>query len=197
MLYGVQLYYDVPRIAAAYAAEELRKQEAIWRRRSTSVTPQATLKDPRHSLEAQEDTLWPEAGTPCQVQRLDAELTKFEFALSAAGPGFSETAEDGIFSGKGGKAYHMVYVDDILIASNSKKLIKMIKQQLTGSFDARDMGEAKAYLGMNIERDREAKTIRLSQSLTQVRTRVGHATWWRTSPLGSTKWLTARPRAFP
>jgi hypothetical protein len=92
---------------------------------------------------------------------LDAELTKLGFSSSQADPGlYIQTAEAGDTS-----CYLMVYVDDILIASGDKKLIKKVKEQLMTAYDARDMGDAASYLGMKITRDRGNRTIQLSQAL--------------------------------
>jgi hypothetical protein len=59
----------------------------------------------------------------------------------------------------------MIYVDDILIASNDKDLIRDLKQELMTTFDARDMGDVESYLGMKIVRDRASRIIKLSQGL--------------------------------
>jgi hypothetical protein len=47
-----------------------------------------------------------------------------------------------------------VYVDDILLVSSSIQLINSIKQRIMAAFDARDLGEAVSFLGINILRDR-------------------------------------------
>jgi ribonuclease HI len=92
-------------------------------------------------------------------QRLDAELHNIGFTPSAADPGLYISTKDN------NRAYLMVYVDDILIASSSKSLINTVKTKLSSIFDARDMGAATAYLGMKIERDRGSRKIKLTQTL--------------------------------
>jgi hypothetical protein len=92
-------------------------------------------------------------------QRLDAELHNIGFTPSAADPGLYISTKDN------NRAYLMVYVDDILIASASKSLINTVKTKLSSAFDARDMGAATAYLGMKIERDRGSRKIKLTQTL--------------------------------
>ena len=47
-----------------------------------------------------------------------------------------------------------LYVDDILIAGNYKKLIDMTKKWLSSNFEMNDMGEASYVLGVKILRDR-------------------------------------------
>jgi hypothetical protein len=91
-------------------------------------------------------------------QRLDTELCSIGFSVSAADPGLY------IYTKDSSRAYLMVYVDDLLIAAHDPQLISHIKKKLTAVFDARDMGAAKAYLGMRIERDRGSGQIKLSQT---------------------------------
>lgn len=56
-----------------------------------------------------------------------------------------------------------VYVDDILIFSNSKEYEEEIVKELSSSFKMKDMGEAKNILGFKISRKREYGQIALSQ----------------------------------
>jgi transposase InsO family protein len=92
-------------------------------------------------------------------QRLDSELLNLGFTSSASDPGlYIQTEENN-------RIFLMVYVDDILIASDNLDLIEAIKGKLMTAFDARDMGDAGAYLGMKIARDRGSRTIKLSQGL--------------------------------
>lgn len=62
-------------------------------------------------------------------------------------------------------AFVMVYVDDILIAAESLQTVELIKRNLLTAFDGRDMGAANLFLGMTIERDRDANCIKLCQRL--------------------------------
>ena len=50
-----------------------------------------------------------------------------------------------------------LYVDDILIAGNSKEYINEIKGWLSSNFEMKDMGEAAYILGVKISRDRSKK----------------------------------------
>ena len=56
-----------------------------------------------------------------------------------------------------------LYVDDILLAANSKEFIKTVKDWLYSNFDMKDMGEAAYILGVKIFKDRSRKLLALSQ----------------------------------
>lgn len=57
----------------------------------------------------------------------------------------------------------VLYVDDILLASNSLDLLKETKKALSTSFDMKDLGETSYVLGIEIYRDRNQKLLGLSQ----------------------------------
>jgi hypothetical protein len=59
--------------------------------------------------------------------------------------------------------YLLLYVDDTLIASHDKSLIVELKAQLSHEFDMKDLGPVKKILVMEIQRDRRAGTLFLSQ----------------------------------
>jgi len=56
-----------------------------------------------------------------------------------------------------------LYVDDILIAGNSKEMIDTTKKWLTSNFEMKDMGEASYVLGVKIIRDRAKRLLGLTQ----------------------------------
>ena len=89
--------------------------------------------------------------------KLKQELESMGFTASEADPG--------LFVGrfKDGTVYILVYVDDLLVVSNSKSGIQHVISRLQDAFKVRDLGEATYFLGMNIERDRQARTLKLSQ----------------------------------
>lgn len=60
--------------------------------------------------------------------------------------------------------YLLLYVDDMLIASNSLKGIVEVKKLLAYEFEMKDLGEAKVILGMQINRKRSEKCIELAAS---------------------------------
>jgi transposase InsO family protein len=56
-----------------------------------------------------------------------------------------------------------LYVDDLLIASNSLEGLNALKQALSHRFSMKDLGEAHYVLGIQIDRDRAARTLSISQ----------------------------------
>jgi len=56
-----------------------------------------------------------------------------------------------------------VYVDDLQIFGRHSPHIMKLKNSLHERFDMVDLGEAKDYLGMEITRDREHRTVRITQ----------------------------------
>ena len=56
-----------------------------------------------------------------------------------------------------------VYVDDIIICGSKLSEVEKIKQQIKSNFDITNMGEIKHILGIKVTRNRENKTIHLSQ----------------------------------
>ncbi|GLC60440.1 hypothetical protein PLESTB_001612800 [Pleodorina starrii] len=98
----------------------------------------------------------------CQASRtwyktLHERLTAMGYEQSAADPSLYVRIKDGE------KVYVLVYVDDVLVASVSHELVLQAKAELMRQFECRDMGEASVFLGMEIKRDREHKTLALSQ----------------------------------
>jgi hypothetical protein len=90
--------------------------------------------------------------------KLKGELEKLGFTSSDADPG--------LWVGKssaGSAVFMLVWVDDVLIASDTKECVDEAKQKLMGVFDARDLGEATVFIGMQISRDREQGVLKLSQ----------------------------------
>lgn len=57
----------------------------------------------------------------------------------------------------------VLYVDDILFASNDKGFLYEVKQFLSKNFDMKDMGEASYIIGIKIHRDRSRGILGLSQ----------------------------------
>lgn len=88
--------------------------------------------------------------------RLKKELEAMGFTASQADPG--------LYVKQGAHAvYLLVYVDDFLVASKSLECITEVKSALSMAFDIKDLGEAKYFLGITIERHRAAKTLAISQ----------------------------------
>uniref|UniRef100_A0A2N9F8E4 CCHC-type domain-containing protein n=1 Tax=Fagus sylvatica TaxID=28930 RepID=A0A2N9F8E4_FAGSY len=57
----------------------------------------------------------------------------------------------------------VLYVDDILLATNDKGLLHEVKQFLSKNFDMKDMGEASYVTGIKIHRDRFQGILGMSQ----------------------------------
>jgi hypothetical protein len=69
-----------------------------------------------------------------------------------------------LLSTPGGKRVMiLIYVDDCLIAGRSLAWVSETVALVQKMFEARDMGVPEDFLGMRIERDRSAKTLRLHQ----------------------------------
>ena len=62
----------------------------------------------------------------------------------------------------GTSMYLFLYVDDILIAYKSKKMVQELKAILSQEFEMKDLGPAWRILGMEISRDRDKKVLHLS-----------------------------------
>ncbi|KAD4386078.1 hypothetical protein E3N88_26248 [Mikania micrantha] len=57
----------------------------------------------------------------------------------------------------------VLYVDDILLASNSLDMLHESKRLLSSNFDMKDLGEASYVIGIEIHRNRASGTLGLSQ----------------------------------
>ena len=60
--------------------------------------------------------------------------------------------------------YIVLYVDDLLLIGSSLAEVKQLKADLSARFEMKDLGEAKFVLGLQITRNRRARTLSLSQS---------------------------------
>ena len=64
----------------------------------------------------------------------------------------------------GSKTYFLVlYVDDILLATNDKGMMHEVKQFLSKDFDTKDMDEASYVIGIKIHRDKSRGILGISQ----------------------------------
>ncbi|GAQ93102.1 hypothetical protein KFL_012990020 [Klebsormidium nitens] len=87
---------------------------------------------------------------------------KEELGLLEVGASVADAA---LFLGvvDGEEVFLLVWVDDILIATRGKDRVAKVKAHLARTFDVRDLGEATYFLGMELARDREARTLKLTQ----------------------------------
>ena len=76
-----------------------------------------------------------------------------------------------------------LYVDDILLISNALDALQQLKDDLSKRFEMTDLGEAQFVLGLQVSRDRAARTLTLSQAdyVRRVVERFG-ATDWKPQP---------------
>jgi len=58
-----------------------------------------------------------------------------------------------------GLVYILVYVDDLIVTGKGLYGVQMVKASVSASFDVRDMGGVKGFIGMLVMRDRAAKVI--------------------------------------
>jgi len=80
--------------------------------------------------------------------------------------GFKANVEDNCIYAKfknGKYIFLVLYVDDILLASNDISLLLETKKFLSSNFDMKDLGEASYVLGIEIHRDRRNGVLGLSQ----------------------------------
>ena len=90
---------------------------------------------------------------------------KFEFVMGEHG--YKKTTSDHCvfirrFSG-GDFIILLLYVDDMLIVGRDASKINILKQELSESFEMKDLGPAKQILGIKLTHDRKAKKLWLSQ----------------------------------
>ena len=89
-------------------------------------------------------------------QRLQSELESMGFSACPADPA--------LFIKSGSTpVYLLTYVDDLLLAASDSGELRDVKERLMSAFEARDLGEATYFLGMDIIRDRGSRTIKLAQ----------------------------------
>ena len=62
-------------------------------------------------------------------------------------------------------SFLVLYVADILLASNDISFLQEIKKFLTKNFEMKDLGKASFVLGIKILRDHSQSILRLSQEL--------------------------------
>lgn len=69
-----------------------------------------------------------------------------------------------IKKGAAGPIIVLVYVDDMLIAAPSTEAVERVTREVLDRFEARDLGDARLFLGMSIVRDRERRLLWLHQA---------------------------------
>ena len=80
------------------------------------------------------------------------------------GLGYRALVEDySVFIHDDNRVIVAIYVDDILIAGPNRSMINQLKKALSEKFKMVDLGPCAYYLGMKILRDRQNRTLSLSQ----------------------------------
>ncbi|CAI7764657.1 unnamed protein product [Closterium sp. NIES-53] len=75
------------------------------------------------------------------------------------------SADPSMFVRRGSTPFFvLVYVDDLVFATADRVALADVKLQLQKRYSCTDLGELRHYLGLQITRDRAARTITLSQS---------------------------------
>ena len=64
---------------------------------------------------------------------------------------------------KGNVVFLVLYVDDILLIGNNKKMLSSVRTWLSSQFEMKDMGDAGHILGIKVLRNRGKKMLCLSQ----------------------------------
>ena len=104
-------------------------------------------------------------------------------------------ADQSVFSN--GLVIIAIYVDDLLLASPDKASIQKAKAALHKRFQMTDLGPLAYYLGMGVERDRQQRTLSLSQKAYLEKVIRDHG-MWESNPMAtpidtSTKLIAAAP----
>jgi Reverse transcriptase (RNA-dependent DNA polymerase)/gag-polypeptide of LTR copia-type/Integrase core domain/GAG-pre-integrase domain len=87
------------------------------------------------------------------------ELIKLGFSPLNADPCVFRRKQNGVLT------YLALFVDDCLIFSDNLDGLKAFKLELASKFKMKDLGEAKLFLGLQLERDRAKKILRIHQRL--------------------------------
>ncbi len=90
-------------------------------------------------------------------QKLDVFLKSIEFMKSEADPSVYVQQVGDV------KFFIMVYVDDLILVCNNQTKLLQIKEELTQKFEMKDLGEFHFFLGMEVERNRDQRILRINQ----------------------------------
>ena len=91
-------------------------------------------------------------------ERLHAHLVKQQFERCAA--------DHSVYVSRKGADFMivLVYVDDLILASNSPTMLQQFKAVMEAEFKMSDLGEASLFLGLQLVRDRKQRVMRLMQT---------------------------------
>ncbi|CAI7844887.1 unnamed protein product [Closterium sp. NIES-54] len=78
---------------------------------------------------------------------------------------FPSSANPSLFVCRGSPPFFvLVYVDNLVFATPGRRPLASVKEELQRRYTCTDLGELQCYLGLQITRDRAARTIMLTQS---------------------------------
>ena len=92
----------------------------------------------------------------------------FEEGYKQSTPDHSLFVIDGIFIAI------LVYIDDIILASNDKWVIEVFKLTLTKRFKLKDIGDLKFFLGLKIVRSKKVIFVSQRQYVLQLLSKFGY-----------------------
>lgn len=93
-------------------------------------------------------------------EKLDAALQKMGAKVSEVDAGLYTLSRKSL------PVWILVFVDDILVLSKDESIVKSVKADILRVFEGRDLGVATSYLGIAIERDNQAGTLKISNKRT-------------------------------
>ncbi len=91
------------------------------------------------------------------IQKLDAFLKSIEFMKSEADPSVYVAQVRDV------KFFIVVYVDGLILVCNNQNKLLHIKEELNQKFEMKDLGELHFFLGMEMERNRDERLLRINQ----------------------------------
>ncbi|CAI7731921.1 unnamed protein product [Closterium sp. NIES-53] len=141
-----------PVFKARYVARGFSQREGVDFFQTFAPTPKMT-------------TLW--VLLHIAAQR-DYELHSLDFStafLQGTLDFFPSSADPSLFVRRGSTPFVvLVYVDDLVFATPDRRALASVKDELQRRRTCTDLGELQRYLGLQITRDRAARTITLTQS---------------------------------
>jgi hypothetical protein len=78
----------------------------------------------------------------------------------------------------------ILYVDDLIILASNVTKLKSLKSELEKEFEMSDLREFHYYLGVNFERNREARTITMNQK-SYIKKILKHVNMEECKPVGT------------
>ncbi len=90
-------------------------------------------------------------------QKLDAFLQSIEFMKSEDDPSVYVAQVGDV------NFFIVVFVNDLILVCNDQNKLLQIKEELNQKFEMKDLGELHFFLGMEVERNRDERLLRINQ----------------------------------